>query len=244
MGALLGGNWRPHHVTWRMPMEIGLDSVMLLLHLLFFCYWLGTDLGVFHSATYMLKADLGVEARQYCRKILTFLDQAPRVSMPGILATGSTVGILRGYIQLDTAWIVPIWIVGLIWIGAVLYLYLNEHHPEKIKTVRTIDFNFRLVMIAFLAIISIASLLGVQTGISDKWLAAKVLVFAGTMICGVLTRIMMKDFGPHFGPMMKGTATPEQVATAQAMMARAKIPVLTIWGLLVVAAAMGLWKPF
>lgn len=225
-------------------MAVGLDGVMLLLHLLFFCYWLGTDLGVFHSASYMLKADLSIEARQYCRRILTFLDQAPRVSMPGILASGASVGILRGYIPLDAAWILPIWVVCLVWIGVVIYLYVNEHHPEKIGTIRRIDFNFRLLLIAILVVVGSASLLGLQMGVSDKWLALKILIFAGTMICGVMTRVIMKNFGASFGPMMKGTATAEQIAKAQATMALAKIPVLIIWGLLIVAAAMGLWKPF
>lgn len=43
--------------------------------------------------------------------------------------------------------------------------------------------------------------------------------------------------------MLKGTATPEQVSQAQAMMRFAKGPVLTIWALIVIAAALGLWKP-
>jgi len=224
-------------------MAIGLDSIMLLLHLLFFCYWLGTDVGVFYSASYMLKTDMGVEARLYCAKIMNFLDQAPRVSMAGIITVGATVGIQRGYIQIDPVWLWPIWIIGLLWIGAVIYLYINEHHPEKIKTIKKIDFNFRLVMIAFLTAVALASLAGMNTGIADAWLALKILIFAGTMVCGVMVRVVMKDFGPNYGPMLKGTATPEQIAKAQAIMARAKIPVLTIWGLLVVAAAMGQWKP-
>jgi hypothetical protein len=224
-------------------MDIGLDSVMALLHVLFFCYWLGTDIGVFYSASFMLKTEMGVEARLYCAKIMNFLDQAPRISMAGIITVGATLGIQRGYIAIDTSWLWAIWVVGVLWMSAVIYLYINEHHPEKIKTVKKIDFNFRLLMIAFLVIVGVASLLGMNTGVADAWLAIKILIFAGTMICGVLVRVFMKDFGPNYGPMLKGTATPEQIAKAQAIMARAKIPVLTIWGLLVIAAALGLWKP-
>jgi len=139
----------------------------------------------------------------------------------------------------------PIWIVGALWISAVIYLYINEHHPEKIKTVKYIDFRFRLVLIAFLVYLGLSSLMGMDGAITtDAWLAAKILVFAGTMICGVMVRVSMKDFGQYYGPMLKGTATPEQVTIAQGMMAHAKVYVLTIWGLLVVAAALGLWKPF
>ena len=221
---------------------VGMSEILLLLHVMFFCYWLGTDLGVFYSAGFMLRADISQEARLYCTKIMTFLDQAPRVSMAGIFTVGATLGILRGYIHVDPMWIWPIWIIGILWISAVIYLYVNEHHREKIKTVKKIDFNFRLLMIAFLLVIGVASLLG--RGVTeDKWLALKTLVFAGTMICGVIVRVSMKNFGQFYGPMMKGTATPEQVVTAQRMMRTAKIPVLTIWFLVIVAAALGLWKP-
>jgi hypothetical protein len=223
-------------------MEIGFDGVMLLLHVVFFCFWLGTDLGVFYSASYMLQTQMGVEARSYCAKIMNFLDQPPRISMAGTFTVGATLGITRGYIDVPQWWLAPIWIVGVLWVAAVIYLYVNEHHPEKIKTIKTIDFRFRLFMIVFLTALSVASLLG--QGVTEQtWLALKVLVFAGTMVCGVLVRVFMKDFGANYGPMLKGTATEQQIATAQAIMARAKIPVLTIWGLLVVAAALGLWKP-
>lgn len=223
-------------------MDVGFDGVMLLLHVIFFAYWLGTDLGVFYSANFTMQADLGVEARRYCAKILTFLDQPPRISMAGTFTVGTTLGIMRGYIDVPQWWLIPIWIVGVLWIWAVVFLYVNGSQPEKIKTVKTIDFRFRLFMIVFLTALAIASLLG--QGVTEQtWLALKVLVFAGTMVCGVMVRIIMKDFGASYGPMLKGTATPKQIATAQATMARAKRQVMTIWGLLIVAAALGLWKP-
>ncbi|MBL8642804.1 MAG: hypothetical protein JNK21_02640 [Rhodospirillaceae bacterium] len=226
-------------------MSVGFDSVLLLLHVMFFCYWLGTDLGVFYSARFMMRADISVEARQYCAKIMNFLDQAPRVSMPGILVVGASLGILRGYINASADWILPIWIIGILWVAAVIYLYINEHHPEKIKTVKYVDFRFRVVMTLFLTYLGVSSLMGVEGAItSDNWLAAKILVFAACMASGVMIRVYMKDFGQYYGPMLRGNATPEQISIAQGMMANAKIFVLCIWGLLVIAAALGLWKPF
>jgi hypothetical protein len=223
-------------------MSIGLDSIMLLLHVLFFVYWLGGDVGVFYSARYVMRGDIGVEARAYCAKIMTFLDQIPRVSMVGITVVGATLGVQRGYFGFDPLWLIPVWIVGIIWVWAILFLFVNEHHPEKIRTVKKVDFNFRVVMVVFLLILGVSSLMG--NGITDdKWLAAKILVLDAIMVCGVLLRLSMKDFGQYFGPMMKGTATPEQIATAQAMMGRAKKVVLAIWFFLVVAAAFGMWKP-
>ncbi len=223
-------------------MDVGFDGVMLLLHVILFCYWLGTDLGVFYAARFTMQADIGVEARKYCAKILNFLDQPPRISMAGTFSVGATIGIMRGYIDVPQWWLIPIWIVGVLWIWAVVFLYVNAHDPEKTKTVKTIDFRFRLFMIVFLSVLSIASLFG--QGVTDqKWLALKVLVFAGTMVCGVLVRIIMKDFGVNYGPMLKGTATPDQVAKAQATMASAKKSVMTIWGLLILAAALGIMKP-
>jgi hypothetical protein len=223
-------------------MPIGLDSVLLLAHVLFFCFWLGTDIGVFYSSGYVLKADIGTEARRYCLKIMNFLDQLPRLSMIGISAVGATLGILRGYFHVSPWWIAPVWLVGAVWAAAVIFLYVNEHHPEKIATVKKIDYNFRLVMIVLVLALAGASLAGV--GITeDNWLALKLAMLAAIMACGVAMRRSMRTFPQYFGPMMQGTATPEQIRTAQAMMWNAKRYVLAIYALLVVAAALGLWKP-
>ncbi len=224
-------------------MAVGIDSVVLLIHLLFFVFWLGTDLGVFYSSGFVMKTDIGAEARGYCLKIMSFLDQVPRVSSIGVAAAGFTVGILRGYIALDPIWILPIWIIAFVWAGVVLYLYVNEHHPEKIATVKRADFYWRFFMVALIFTLAITSWFG--NGITDqKWLAAKLFVFGLILSCGVMLRVQMRTFGQFFGPMMKGTATPEQIATAQAMMWGAKRYVLGIYVLLIVAAALGLWKPF
>ena len=223
-------------------MSVGIDSVVLLIHVLFFVFWLGTDIGVFYSSGFVMKADIGLEARSYCLKIMSFLDQVPRVSSIGLAAAGFTLGILRGYFGLDPIWILPIWIIAIIWAGAVLYLYVNEHHPEKIATVKRVDFYWRIVVIALVLTLAVTSLLG--NGITDqKWLALKLIVLAAILTCGVMMRLKMRTFGQFFGPMMKGTATPEQIATAQAMMWTAKRYVLCIYALLITAAALGLWKP-
>jgi len=219
-----------------------IENILLLLHVMFFCYWLGTDLGVFYSARFMRRADVSAEARRYCFQIFAFLDQAPRVSMAGIVTVGATLGILRGYIKVDPIWILPIWIIGIFWVFTVLYLYVNEHHPEKIKTLRTIDFDFRLVMIAFLVGLAVLSLMG-KGVIDDAWLSIKILLFAGAMTCGVIIRVQMKDLPRYFIPMLKGTATPEDIAMSQKMMMAVRPPVLAIWAITVIAAALGLWKP-
>jgi hypothetical protein len=163
--------------------------------------------------------------------------------MAGIVTVGATLGILRGYIKVDPIWIAPILVVGALWIFTVLYLYVNEHHPQKIATLRKIDFNFRLAMIAFLVGLAVLSLLG-RGVIDDAWLSVKVLLFAAAMLCGVIIRVQMKDLPRYFVPMLKGTATPEDIAMAQKMMLSVRPPVLTIWAITVVAAALGLWKPF
>ena len=224
-------------------MPVGIDSVVLLLHVVFFCFWLGTDIGVFYSSKYVLQADLGQEARAYCLKIMSFLDQLPRVSSFGIIGTGTTIGILRGYFHVAPIWILIVWLICFAWIGVVLYLYVQEHHPAKIAPVKKWDFRARVVLILVLATLSLTSLAG--HGVTDdKWLAAKLLVITGIMTCGVMMRLATRDFGKYFMPMMKGTATPEETRTAQQMMGNAKRWVLGIYALLVVAAALGLWKPF
>jgi hypothetical protein len=221
---------------------VDLYQVLLLLHLLCFVYWLGGDLGVYYSSGILIKPGLTKEARTYVRKVMHWLDQFPRVCMPLVIALGFSMGSMRWF-DLNSMWLWIIWAVALVWIYIVLTLFLNTGGPEKTAWIRRVDLPMRWVIAIAITVIGIMSLMG--TGVTqDNWLATKMLIWAGTVFCGIASRYTMKPFGPAFGRVMNQGETPEDLAQMKRALYITRIPIFSIWGLVAIAGAIGLWQPF
>ena len=171
-----------------------------------------------------------------------WLDQFPRVCMPLVIALGFTMGSMQWF-ELASMWLLLIWAITITWIYFVLYLFLNNHNPEKSALIRKIDYAMRWVIAISITVIGIMSLMG--TGLTqDNWLAAKLLIWAGTGLCGIASRFTMKPFSAAFGSVMGEGETPQDIAQLKSALYTTHIPIFGIWGLVALAGAIGLWKPF
>ena len=225
-------------------MDIGLYEVLLYLHALCFVYWLGGDLGVFYGSGQLLKPGLTAEARAAIIKIYHWLDQFPRICMPLVIALGFTMGSMRWFPnELGAAWLTLIWAITVIWIYFVLALFLGWGSPERIALVRKVDMALRWVIGIAITVIAVMSFMG--TGITqDNWLAAKLLIWAGTVFCGIISRTTMAPFRPAHARVMSEGENPEYLGIMKRALYTTRIPILTIWGLIFLAGAIGIWKPF
>ena len=70
-------------------------TLLLYIHVLGLVYWLGGDLGTYLSSRYVLRSELGVEARQTAFNILMACDMGPRLAMPIMLGTGCHLSVLQ-----------------------------------------------------------------------------------------------------------------------------------------------------
>ncbi len=223
-------------------MAVDLYQILLLLHVLCFVYWLGGDLGVFYSSSQLLKPGLSQDARKWVLKIMHWLDQFPRVCMPLVIALGFTMGSMQWF-ELDAMWLWIIWAVAIVWIYFVLALFLNGHEPQKVEWIRKVDTAMRWVIAIAITAVGVMSFMG--TGLTeDNWLAAKLLIWAGTVFCGIASRTTMKPFSAAFARVMSQGETPEDLAQMKRSLYITRIPILTIWGLVAIAGAVGIWKPF
>jgi hypothetical protein len=171
-------------------MAVDLYQILLLLHVLCFVYWLGGDLGVFYSSSQLLKPGLSQDARKWVLKVMHWLDQFPRVCMPLVIALGFTMGSMQWF-ELDAMWLWIIWAVAIVWIYFVLALFLNGHEPQKVEWIRKVDTAMRWVIAIAITAVGVMSFMG--TGLTeDNWLAAKLLIWAGTVFCGIASRTTMK----------------------------------------------------
>jgi len=225
-------------------LEIGLYEILLYAHALCFVYWLGGGLGVFYASSQLLKSGLSTDARTWVRKVMHWLDQFPRVCMPLVIALGFTMGSMRWFeSEFDPMILTLIWVIAIAWIYFVLALFLNKGGPEKVALIRKVDLPMRWVIGITITVIGVMSLMG--SGITqDNWLAAKQLIWAGTVFCGIISRTTMKPFGVAYGRVMTTGETPEDLAIMKRALYITRIPILTIWGLVALAGAVGIWKPF
>ncbi|GII86107.1 hypothetical protein Ssi03_40970 [Sphaerisporangium siamense] len=222
-------------------------SLAIFLHIVLFVYWLGSDVGVYYSSRYVLRADLTPAARSVAAKIMHVVDMAPRVCLVLFLPSGVTLMALspfgEGYFP---GWLVALaWVGALCWLALVVYDYTRGATPLG-RVVQRLDLLVRYAMVAVLVVIGLymivaAEPFGVQT--NPKWLGGKLTVYGVCVLGGVLIRWRLSPFGPAFGRLMTEGSSPE-VEREITRSVRSCLPyVYLIWVMVLTAAFLGVVKP-
>ncbi|SEF69288.1 hypothetical protein SAMN04489712_101847 [Thermomonospora echinospora] len=222
-------------------------SLAILLHIVLFVYWLGSDIGVFYSSRFILRAELPTPARSVAAKIMHAVDMAPRICLVLFLPSGVTLMALSPFGE-D---VFPGWLLALSWVGALCWLALVVYDYTRGATplgalVQKLDLIVRYGLSAGLLVVSgyvffAAEPFGVTT--NPKWLAAKVAAYALCILSGVMIRRRLSPFGPAFGRLVSEGSSPE-VEQQIRHSVRSCLPyVYAIWFLVLVAAFLGVVKP-
>lgn len=208
------------------------------LHLVGFAYWLGGDLGVFHSSFYVADKNRSAEVRVAAAKILFWLDQVPRICMTMMLPLGLQLGATLGLLPLGPALMVMVWLASVGWLGMVIYLHVAKSSALKM-TVTRFDYAFRLLLSLGLIGVGIAALAGI--GITmPYWLALKLAIFGGLVGLGLVVRTKLKAFGPAFAKVAAGDPSDADNDAIQRSLGGTRPLVVGIWIGLFASAALGL----
>ena len=214
-------------------------ALITLLHLLVFAYWLGGDLGAFHASFVLADPKRSREARVAAAGGLANLDMAPRSALILALPTGLSAAAAAGWVAIPPLGLVAVWIIGLAWLALAWRLHLTHATPGSAW--RTVDLALRWLLLTGLAAGGAAILLNIIDW--PLFLGLKLLVLAACVALGLLVRRLLAPFGPAFGALASGVGTEEHDRTIAGAMAKVRPAVMAIWGLLVVAALLGLWRP-
>lgn len=226
--------WSPH--SWA-----------LLLHIVLFAYWLGGDLGVFYASRKVIKADLPTAARGVAVTIMSAVDMSPRICLVLFLPSGITLMATDSLGRdLFGGWrLAAIWVLALIWLGFVIADY-RRSPGRRGDLVHRADAIVRCALIAVLlgaAIYTFAAHepFGVTT--NPKWLAGKVAAYALCIGAGLMIRVKLKPFGRAWGTLLTEGSNPRLERTIRGAV-QGSIPyVFAIWGMVVIAAILGVVKP-
>lgn len=215
-------------------------DLLLLIHILLFCYWLGGDIGVFYSSNILVDGNATREGRITAGKIMVACDLVPKLCMTLMLTTG---GLLTRYFGVDH----PVWqltamvLLGPFWLTLVMLQHV-KHHASYINNLVKFDFMFRCALI----VIGLGSLgYSVISGklADNHWIAAKLAIFYLLVFCGLMIRMALKNFGSAYTKLIQGTHSASDDRAMLNAMNKAKPWVYIIWAGLISAGALGITKP-
>jgi hypothetical protein len=221
-------------------------DLAIILHLLLFVYWLGADMGVFYASRFVTNPGLSTEARGVALKIVDFVDMAPRVCLVLILPSGVTLMATSSYGRdVFAGWpVVAIWVAGLAWLALVLVDHVRSDRLGRL--VHRVDLVVRVGLVGGLLGVAGYTLavdrpFGVTT--HPAWLAGKVGAYALCIACGVAIRLRLTGFGPAWAQLLRN-GSDQAVEDTLRRSLRGTLPfVYAIWGLVVVAAVLGVVQP-
>jgi hypothetical protein len=168
------------------------------------------------------------------------LDLLPRICMSLMLTVGGVLNEFHGISH--PAWqMAGLLALGPFWLSMVLYLHFREDTVVAHRLQR-FDFWFRWFMIlAILA--SAANSLATQRLAGHPWIAAKLVIFAGLIFCGLMIRMRMPPFIEGFRALTAGRPTADTDARMHASLARMRPWVLAIWAGVLASAVLGVVQP-
>jgi hypothetical protein len=215
-------------------------ELLLLIHILLFCYWLGGDVGVFYSSNFVVDSTLSRETRLTAAKIMLGCDLIPKICMTLMLTVG---GILSEYNGIHH----PLWqtililSLGPVWLTMVMLLHF-KHDAWFTPQLTKIDFYFRCILV--LAIIT-SSAYSLSTGRFEgaPWIAAKLLGFGFLIFCGLMIRIHLRGFSTTYLKIIQNDYSEADNLNMIASLKRVKPWVVTIWVVLILEAGLGIFKP-
>ena len=215
-------------------------TLITLLHVLMFVYWLGGDLGAFYSSYLLVDEKRSVDGRFAAVNILNNVDMAPRTSILLALPTGLTLAQAKSWMSLPPGFIALVWLAASAWIALVWYLHLKHNGPPA--ALRRLDLILRWSTVAALVGAGAAGLVGALP--MPLFIALKLILLGAAFFMGLMVRAALPPLGPALAQMKTGGPTAESDRALRiTLVNRTKPMILAIWAILVVAAFLGIATP-
>jgi hypothetical protein len=212
-------------------------------HVLVMGYWLGSELVINALTHYVARATtLSGAERMKLWDFLLDVDQHVRNAMILSVPLGFSLAAMMGLVEIHGAGMWALWILSAAWFGFMWLVHLRRKAPEG-RTLAKWDWWLRYALIAFFAGTAILSL---ATGrpYATTWLALKVLLFAGAIVCGIAVRYYIREaYRSALPAIAADRATAADNEQFRVLMVRATWALVVLWTLLFTIGALGALKP-
>jgi hypothetical protein len=216
-------------------------TILVIVHVLLFAYWLGADWGVYVNSRYVADAKLPLDERLRFLRAAFRIDLMPRMAFPLLMAVGMQIASFYGTWPVTGAFMIAVWLFALAWLAVNIAGYLRQGTPAGDR-MRNIDQYVRLVLAPVLIGVGSWSLV---TGapIAPKFIAGKLIVFGCMIVVGLVLRAIMRNWAIGFRRLATEGPSPEVDALFQTSLGRARYIAYGMWSLSGVMAILGIAKP-
>ncbi len=215
-------------------------DLLLIIHLLLFCYWLGGDIGVFYSSGFAANPDLSNETRMTAARIMLNLDIVPRMCGAVMLTVGVLLSEFSGVTY--PAWqLAAIVMLAPVWLALELILHFKHETPLG-KGLAKFDSPFKWAIVAA-CVISVGWSFATGRLAHAPWIGHKILVFAAIVVCSLMIN---KTIGPYVEGIQRiaeGKISEQENLAMADSLKHAKWAVLGIWLGLIFEVVLGVVKP-
>ncbi|MEY2625941.1 MAG: hypothetical protein RL412_1716 [Pseudomonadota bacterium] len=212
-------------------------------HVLVMGYWLGSEL-VINALTHYVARTTSLSGAERMRlwDFLLDVDQHVRNAMIMSVPLGFTLAAMLGLVPISGIWMVLLWIVSAVWFWFMWLVHWRRQSPEGATLARW-DWRVRYPLIAFFAGTGLWSLVA-GWPYPTHWLALKVLLFAGGMVCGIFVRYYIREaYRSALPAIAADRATAADNAEFQLLMRKGTWALVVLWVLLFTIGALGALKP-
>ena len=211
-------------------------DVVLLMHLLGWVFWLGTDIGVFLSAKYAERGDLSAETRLTVLQVGMVLDRFPRFSMPVVWLTGIILMKDLGFDLVPVAVAIVITIVWLAVTWAVIFQPPGTAGHKWASVAQTI------ILTAIIIGMGGASSYLLATGDMPLWLGLKWFAYVLIAITVITLERAFAPVAPLLGELAATGGSADLNARISAALRPVYPIVIAIYAWTLLAAASGVSK--
>lgn len=216
-------------------------TVLVIVHVVLFAYWLGGDWGVYVNAKYVADAKLPLEERRRFLQASFRIDLMPRIAFPLLLVVGMQLAGFYGAWPIAGPFMTAVWIAALAWLAVNVAGYLRQGTAVG-ERLRTIDQYVRLLLAPLLLGVGTWSVI---TGapIAATFIALKLVVFGCMIVVGLVLRAIMRNWAIGFRRLATEGPSAAIDELFQRSLGRARYVAYGMWSLSGLMAVLGVAKP-
>lgn len=216
-------------------------TILVVVHVLLFAYWLGADWGVFVNSRYVADPLLSLEERRRFLEASFRIDLAPRMAFTLLLPVGLQLAAFYGAWPLFGPFMAGVWAAALSWFAVNLLGYLRQGTVLGDR-LRSIDQSIRWILAPLLIALGLWSL-ATHAPIAATFVALKIVVFGCMILVGLTLRAIMRNWAIGFRRLATEGPTPAVNEVFERSLAKARYVAFGMWSLSGLMAVLGVAKP-
>lgn len=180
--------------------------ILRWLHILAMVYWLGGEWGVFQTSYNVTNPRLPLEERRRHMETAYRIDILARTGIILLLPLGLHMGHIYGFQPLGGPWLLGMWLTFAGWLTLTWSAFAYRETDFGLRLTK-IDEAIRYLVIPAVLFVGASSFFyawPLETGEGSKWYAAKLTLYGGLLVIGLLLRYIMRGWTEMFRVLAQG----------------------------------------